>query len=418
SGTNVQPLSQPKAPTAKKSKKKIIPSLTQLKVSKDSREMNPPSTTTHLQATKDYVVTAVPIQSLEASVTAEVQVNQLKPVDTTEFMQVPKKIVEKEEVAEEQTLEIPTVAQLLNEVNKAAQETPQSPYDTKSEIKSMPDVDLRSVSGFEAADSNDTNDNEVSHSAHTSHDIAFGERLSIPDHLDHIYEEVSHLQSRLGNMEFFTVQTLRDVKDLLETNTIPALNQGEQKTAENITPPEPSPEIQGELAYKESTIPVSKIKVNEESSMVLYNPGKDLFTDQLFGTTSSKYSPTPLREPTPPRDLSKGKAAAIIEEPSNELVQYQKEGGSNPKAPKLKPFITLEGPLSQKEFDRQIKELKRISGLKAEKEKLEQELRKLLNPATLKAQAQKWTEHEVKKAKMMEEYNHQISFRADVTFVI
>ncbi|GKF74599.1 hypothetical protein Tco_0220931, partial [Tanacetum coccineum] len=61
----------------------------------------------------------------------------------------------------------------------------------------------------------------------------------------------------------------------------------------------------------------------------------------------------------------------------------------------------------------QIKELKRISDLKAEKEKSEQELRKLLNPATLKAQAQKWTEHEAKKAKMMEEYNHQISFRAD-----
>ncbi|GJX65799.1 hypothetical protein Tco_0300142 [Tanacetum coccineum] len=57
--------------------------------------------------------------------------------------------------------------------------------------------------------------------------------------------------------------------------------------------------------------------------------------------------------------------------------------------------------------------MKRISDLKAKKEKLEQELRKLLNPATLKAQAQKWTEHEAKKAKMMEEYNYQISFKAD-----
>ncbi|GKG45135.1 hypothetical protein Tco_0495213, partial [Tanacetum coccineum] len=33
--------------------------------------------------------------------------------------------------------------------------------------------------------------------------------------------------------------------------------------------------------------------------------------------------------------------------------------------------------------------------------------------ATLKARAQKWTEHEAKKAKMIEEYNHQIFFRAD-----
>nr|GEW97858.1 hypothetical protein [Tanacetum cinerariifolium] len=37
----------------------------------------------------------------------------------------------------------------------------------------------------------------------------------------------------------------------------------------------------------------------------------------------------------------------------------------------------------------------------------------LLNPATLKAQAEKWIEHEEKKDKMLEEYKHQISFRAD-----
>ncbi|GJU49093.1 hypothetical protein Tco_1218648 [Tanacetum coccineum] len=205
--------------------------------------MNPPSTTTNLQATKEFVVTAVPIQSLEASVMAEVQDNQLKAADTTE---VPEKIIEKEEVAEEQTIEIPIVAQLLDEVHKAAQETPESPYDTESEIKvvksfftihlsevqdqtmndyeesaciqedfdsdlrSMPNDDLRSVSRFEAAKFDDTNNNEVSHSAHTSHDIAFAERLSIPDHLDHICEKVSYLHSRLGNMEYSIVQTVSD----------------------------------------------------------------------------------------------------------------------------------------------------------------------------------------------------------------
>nr|GEU70917.1 hypothetical protein [Tanacetum cinerariifolium] len=51
--------------------------------------------------------------------------------------------------------------------------------------------------------------------------------------------------------------------------------------------------------------------------------------------------------------------------------------------------------------------------MKAEKEKLKEELKKLLNPATLKAQAQKWTEHEERKAKMMKEYKYQISFRAN-----
>ncbi|GJX60628.1 hypothetical protein Tco_0292018 [Tanacetum coccineum] len=58
--------------------------------------MNPPSTTTHLQATEEFMVT---------------------------------------EVDEEQTLEIPIVAQLLDEVNKVAQETSENPDDTKLEIK-------------------------------------------------------------------------------------------------------------------------------------------------------------------------------------------------------------------------------------------------------------------------------------------
>ncbi|GJZ10544.1 hypothetical protein Tco_0545303, partial [Tanacetum coccineum] len=86
------------------------------------------------------------------------------------------------------------------------------------------------------------------------------------------------------------------------------------------------------------------------------------FTDQLFGTTSLKFSPTPPRVP------AKGKEVAIVKE-------------------------------------------QRKSDLKAKKDKSEQELRKMFNQATLKAQAQKWTEHEAKKAKMIEEYKHQISFR-------
>nr|GEU53194.1 hypothetical protein [Tanacetum cinerariifolium] len=137
------------------------------------------------------------------------------------------------------------------------------------------------------------------------------------------------------------------------------------------------------------------------------------FTDQLFKTTSLKFSPTSPKEPTPPRDSSKGKSVTIIEEPRNELVKYQVEGGSDPKVTKLKSFITPKGPLSQEEYNNQIKEMKRLNDLKAEQENSKHELRKLFNPATLKAQAQKWIEHEAKKGKMMQEYKHQISFKVD-----
>ncbi|GKE05288.1 hypothetical protein Tco_1397306, partial [Tanacetum coccineum] len=94
------------------------------------------------------------------------------------------------------------------------------------------------------------------------------------------------------------------------------------------------------------------------------------FTDQLFRTTSSKFSPTPPREPTPLRDPTKGKEVATVKEQVNELVTHQEEGGSIPKMPKTNSFTTLVGPLSQEEFNNQIKELKRISDLKAEKRKI------------------------------------------------
>ncbi|GKA55699.1 hypothetical protein Tco_0754771 [Tanacetum coccineum] len=214
------PLSQPKALTAKKSKKKIIPSLTQPKVFKNSREMNPPSTTTHIQETKEFVVTAVPIQSLEASVMAEVQL--------------------------------------------------------------MPDDDIRSFSGFEDAESDDTNDNEVSHFAHTSYGIAFAKRelskvikfevakkvqvVGLEGVREDLQSQTKHISKYSSSFQDMYTP-LRDVKDLLklaviidettkgekkqkDINAILALTQGEQKTAENITHPELSPKIQGGLPTK------------------------------------------------------------------------------------------------------------------------------------------------------------------------
>ncbi|GJW44320.1 hypothetical protein Tco_0073119 [Tanacetum coccineum] len=397
---------------------------------------------------------------LEASVTAEVQDNQLKVADTTEVLG---ENFEKEEVAEEQTLQIPTVAQLLDEVNKAAQETPESPYDTESEIKvvksfftshlselqdqtmndyeesgiqedfdsdlqSMPDDDLRSVFGFEGADSDDTHDKEVSHSAHTlQNDIASAERLSLPDHLDHICKEVNSLYSRLGNMESsIDMQTqLPNIKDLLESaviidettegekkqkdkNAIPAPTQGEHQTAENITPPEPSPETQGDLAYNKSTLPVSKTKVNEESAIVLYNPEKDLV--DLTTTEQDLKDDDDLDKQ--PLDKSKGKGIAN-EEPPKDIMSFIEEGGSVPKIPNLKSFILLEGTLSQEKFMAQLKEMKRLADLKEQEKKSEEELKKLLNLANLKAQDLKWEEHEEKKAKMLKEFNKCISERTN-----
>ncbi|GJY80399.1 hypothetical protein Tco_0493150 [Tanacetum coccineum] len=321
-------------------------------------------------------------------------------------------------------------------------------------------------------------------------DIASAERLSIPDHLDHICEEVSYLHSRLGNMESSIVQTVSDeiksslpamitdalkehlpgillatlkdclplivneslqthnpvdVKDLLESAIII------DETAKGEKNQKDTNATLGEHAHKESTPQVSETKVNEESAMVLYNPEKDLvdlttteqdskddddldklplskifkimhlipskpqpsvkqFSDQLFGITSSKFLPTPPREPTPPKDKSKGKCIAT-EEPPKDIMPFIEEGGSVPKIPNLKSFILSEGTLSQEKFMAQLKEIKRLADLKEQEKKSGEELKKLLNPATFKAQALKWEEHEEKKAKMLKEFNKCISER-------
>ncbi|GJT20769.1 retrovirus-related pol polyprotein from transposon TNT 1-94 [Tanacetum coccineum] len=122
--------------------------------------------------------------------------------------------------------------------------------------------------------------------------------------------------------------------------------------------------------FKISTLPAIE-KLIPLSSFVpehLQKSVKD-FTNQLFGTTSSKFSPTPPREPTPLRDPSKGKEVAVIKEQVNKLVPFQEKGGSNPKMPNIKSFITPEELLSQDKIEEQLREFKRLADLKAKKEK-------------------------------------------------
>ncbi|GKC13098.1 hypothetical protein Tco_1009880 [Tanacetum coccineum] len=129
------------------------------------------------------------------------------------------------------------------------------------------------------------------------------------------------------------------------------------------------------------------------------HPSVRQFTDQLFGITSSKFSPTPPREPTPPRDESKGKCITI-EEPPKDIMPFIEEQGSVPKILNLKYFILLEGTLSQEKFMAQLKEMKRLADLKEHGKKSEEELKKLLNPATIKAQALNYVVNSSKTATM------------------
>ncbi|GJZ73706.1 hypothetical protein Tco_0637852 [Tanacetum coccineum] len=53
-------------------------------------------------------------------------------------------------------------------------------------------------------------------------------------------------------------------------------------------------------------------------------------------------------------------------------MPYIEEGGSVPKMPKIKSFITLDRELIQEDIIAQVKEMKRLADLKAEKEKADE----------------------------------------------
>nr|GFB06351.1 hypothetical protein [Tanacetum cinerariifolium] len=178
---SVQPVTQSKAPTNLKTTKKRIPPSSKPKSPNKVKVILPKKKVTETQHIEVTVATADATKSQVASELEEGQGNHpsaTKAEKDTRFIAM-------EEVAEDQYLEILVVEQLLDEADKlikAVQDTLESPYNTESEIKvvksfltsnfsklqdvsdsdlqSMLDDDLGSVSGFEDADSNDTHENE------------------------------------------------------------------------------------------------------------------------------------------------------------------------------------------------------------------------------------------------------------------
>ncbi|GKD70534.1 hypothetical protein Tco_1324624, partial [Tanacetum coccineum] len=94
------------------------------------------------------------------------------------------------------------ISELQDQTMHNSEDTANIYEDSNSDLQSMPDNDLRSISGFDYADSGDAHKNEVSKSDHIfQDDNASAEHLSLPDHMDHICEEVSSLHSKLRDME-------------------------------------------------------------------------------------------------------------------------------------------------------------------------------------------------------------------------
>ncbi|GJV02139.1 hypothetical protein Tco_1335708 [Tanacetum coccineum] len=104
-----------------------------LRSSRSISTSSPP--TTHVQHAKEFVVTADATKSLDASESVEEQGNQ---PNTTNVEKVLDKIIEEKEIAWEHSLDIPSNGTLLDDSDKQTKDdkpTPESPFDTESEIK-------------------------------------------------------------------------------------------------------------------------------------------------------------------------------------------------------------------------------------------------------------------------------------------
>ncbi|GJZ47715.1 hypothetical protein Tco_0601547 [Tanacetum coccineum] len=109
--------------------------------------------------------------------------------------------------------------------------------------------------------------------------------------------------------------------------------------------------------------------VNEEKALVLHTLEEKSSEEDTLGKKETDDEP-------PAKKLKATKA----------IMAFIEERGSISKISSLKSFVILKGPLSQEKVMAQLKEMKRLADLKAEKEKSEKYLKKILNPATIRAQ--------------------------------
>nr|GEV07051.1 hypothetical protein [Tanacetum cinerariifolium] len=431
SGTSMPPVTQPKTPTAKRPRKKKIPFLTQPKVLKLTRISKSSSTqSTHLQQAEEFVVTTDATKSLDASESTEVQGNQPKTVDAAKVLD--QNVIEEEDVGVHY-LEEPTFKHLMDEVdnqNKAAQEQPESPYDTESEIKFVKSFKSSLSTHLEDEEHDDANItfigseqvNNPSLSPKKTQLTTSMQHLmvillyhmlplsALSNPIGHLQRELSIIFSKVDQREScITKHVFEELKSF-----VPSLEYvGEKTSVFQAQVHQILEEQLASLIYK----PMNKqfnafnkiesqrfVHLEKELTKCIKTKLSKVFREKLCTITSQRTNTS--------RDPSKGKEVAT-EESMKELIPYIEERGSDPNMLKMKSLVTLEGVLSHEDLMAQLKEMKRLADLKAEKKEFEKALIKLINPATVKDQTWKLAEYKEKKAKMLDEYNKCIYERAD-----
>nr|GEW16066.1 hypothetical protein [Tanacetum cinerariifolium] len=357
SRTFVQTITQPKALTDLKSKKKKISPSSQPKSSYKVRVILTKTQVAETQHAEETVATADATKNLDTSESTKEQVNQPKiaeaekgqrmaiihfitnsPFQLTNLCRYKKKNIQEEvkEFGLESMKDI-TFDQIMDEIDQKNKDTKkaESPYDTESEIKIIKSFQATAAfssllihQGSQKSTLDDLDviyitpkdDEEGDAPDSLDYGLSFADKPAQLDPRSHLYEEVC------------TLNTKKKV-----TNDEPPVKKLKYLIPTSSSIPSPTP--------LKSIMPES-LQKPDATKMII-----DQFTKHLTKTTSSIFYPTPPREPTPPRDPtplkdeSKRKGIAT-EDPLKDIMPFKEEGGSAPKIPSFKSFVILEGLLT------------------------------------------------------------------------
>ncbi|GJS35680.1 retrovirus-related pol polyprotein from transposon TNT 1-94 [Tanacetum coccineum] len=379
--------------------------------------------TTHLQQTKEFVVTADATKSLDASKLAEVQGIQPHTADAEKVLD---QIVKEEEVAEEHLLVIPTneadpaVATNISFMGSGPIDMTLDNVVSSSKLSSMPDDDLHYVSAFDTVKSGD--DEDMADSEHIVKEGTTDTFLNastkyhnLSGHLDHVCEEVSNLHSKIVDMESSILQSVSDqIKDHVPTlisNALQAQLPGLLTDAlkeclpsilQDSLPTQLRKALTSVLQYEMGQSVTSKVRsgmqeVRDDLNSQRKSLGKlclevQSMQNQLYVIQGLLQSAE--EQPTNLKVANKESTPLVLYDTTNEgkeLVVHKVEEN------KLERTISVVDDSDEDDLDKQpLSNRFKIEPL-----------------IPMNSFAQKWTEHEAKKAKMIEEYNHQITFIAD-----
>ncbi|GJX36478.1 hypothetical protein Tco_0248035 [Tanacetum coccineum] len=228
SRTSMQPVTQSKAPTVRRPRKKKIPSSTQPKALESIRESSPTTQVAETQPAEETVATADATKSLDASELAEEQVNQPKTAEAEKVLDQ-----NNQEEVKESGLESmgdprqPDDAQIMflgaepyHFDYDQTKSTMHVDYDSNFGLRSMPDDDLVSLTGFETPDSDDNDSQEGT--AKT-----FNASTDMPaqsDLFDHLLEELRTLSTKVDQLESsISKKVTDDIQSFMPSIVVDAL---------------------------------------------------------------------------------------------------------------------------------------------------------------------------------------------------